>query len=199
MGLSGKSDFEDWCCMHNTPQEIIDKYQVFVGKHDLVPLGIRSEKDLVAYYPYLIGMICGSKDGMGIIHLSDESYIDIEEREHMQLKMDYVKKYYRRCKRKKQKFDKEEALKLIGWYEPYKQYETDIVERVAKSGEKASTERLHDPMHERMRNEWYTLMVDAGWDKDQAYRWVYGWRRWIEKSKLKEYGNRCEQQKLDIV
>ena len=182
MGISGKCDFEDTCSMFNTPQEILEKYQVYAYDNDIVPLKMETEKDLIAYYPYLVTLMCCNKEEGGIIHLSHESYIDSEEREHMEYKLNEIKRYYRKCKRKKQPFDKDEALKLLSWYgSKPKDYEIAIVDRVAELGENATVEDLHDKIHDHMRKEWLDLMIKAGWDKRVAYKWVYGWLRGFKK------------------
>ena len=184
MGISGKCDFEDTCSMFSTPQEILEKYQVYAYGNDIVPLKMETEKDLIAYYPYLVTMMYSNKKDGGTIYLSSESYIDSEEREHIEYKLNKIKKYYRKCKRQKRTFNKEEALRIVSWYDSKPQdYETTIVNRVAELGEKATTEDLHDPMHEHMRKEWLDLMIKAGWDRFAAYRWVYGWKRYYTKIK----------------
>ena len=86
MGVSSKCDFGDTCSMFNTPQEILEKYKVYAYDNDIVPLKMETEKDLIAYYPYLVTLMCCNKEEGGIIHLSHESYIDSEEREHMEYK-----------------------------------------------------------------------------------------------------------------
>ena len=188
MGICGKSDFQDLCEMHYTPAEIIEKYKIYAAGNDIVPLKMESEKDLVAYYTYLISSMFGSKDG-GHIHLMGKSFIDLEEEEQLTLEMDAVKKYYRSCKRNKKPFDRDEALRRIVFpidCKP-KKHEEEIVDRVAKLGEKATIEDIHDPWHDRMRGEWYKLMIDRGWDENEAYKWVYGFRRFIDMIKRKEH------------
>lgn len=188
MGISGKSDFEDFCTMHHTPADILEKYQIYSSSDAIIPLKITSEKDLVAFYPYLIiSMYSNQKEG-GVIRLASEPYIDIEEQEHIKWQLDELIKYYKRCKRRKESFDKEEALNKISWkywngdIEP-QQYEIELVNRVSEFGLKATIENLHDQMHDRMRDKWYQMMTKKGWNEDVAYRWVYGWHRFFEKLK----------------
>lgn len=181
MGLiSGKSDFQDWCEMHNTPDEIINKYNIYCGDN-IVPLKIESKKDLVAYYPYLTTLIVFDKETGGKVYLSHDSFIDREERERLQWKLDEIKKYRRKCRRKKVPFNKDEAIKLISpFYNTDAPYLLEIVDRVMKNGDKATIDGIHDPFHERMREKWFDIMVSNGWDEKTAYIWVYGFKRWMD-------------------
>lgn len=196
MGISGKCDFEDTCSIYGT-KEILDKYNIFISGHEVVPLKMESEKDLVAYYPYLVTTMCGCKEG-GVIILSNESFIDREERERIESNLDTLKKYNRKCKRNKKEFDKEEALKKICWLPSAESYLIELINRVAEKGEKATIDGLHDNMHEYMRKQWFDAMVAHGWNEDSAYRWVYGFSRWIEQIKADKYGENTVQTKLDI-
>lgn len=181
MSISGKSDFEDFCCMHHTPEEIINKYKIYHG-WDILPLKIETEKDLIARYPFLVKMSASDKNG-GIVRLSEKSYIDMAEEEHFTYMLETLKRYYRSCKRNKKQFDKEEALRRIVFPSDDRpeKHEIELVERVAEFGEKATIEGVHDPVHDRMRDEWYNMMIEAGWNEIEAYHWVYGWRRCLEK------------------
>lgn len=188
MGICGKSDFEDFCEMHHSPEEILSKYEIYANKHDLVPLHMRDKKDLVAYYPWLITMMWSNKESGGKVHLSDEDYITAEEKERLQWEYDNVVRYYKRCKRKKEEFDKNVALELIVWFEP-EPYQIELVNRIAEMGEKATIDNLHTKYHDSRRKEWFDLMVENGWDENMAYRWVYGFTRWLECTKENKISN----------
>ena len=160
---------------------------------------MESEKDLIAYYPYLVYLMCSSKEDGGVIHLSEKSYIDIEEEESLTWKINILKKYYRKCKRYKISFDDQEALDLIRICDASspKEYEIKLINKVKELGEQAIIDGIHDDWHDRMRKEWYDLMVEAGWEKSKAYRWVYGWNRYLEKYELERYGKYSVQKTLD--
>lgn len=179
MGISGKCDFQDQVEMFRSPEEILDKYQVYANEHELIPLKIKSKKDLVAYYPFLVAFMFSNKETGGHIHLSKRSYIDEEEDEWMKWKLDELKRYYRKCKRNKVEFDDKEAMKLISFYEPVEDYKLELLRRVKMFGNRATSEGVHDPMHDHMRKQWFDLMLENGWEKWTAYRWVYGWDRWL--------------------
>ena len=179
--ISGKSDFEDFCEMHHTPEEVIKNYKVFVGNHTIVPLRMESKKDLVAYYPYCMSLMSKDENG-GIVILQDKPFLDYEEQEHLSWKMDSVQKYWRKCKRKKVPFDRNKALSLIAFpYDDPRSDEIELVNRVSELGDKATTEDIHDRYHDNRRKEWLELMVDNGWDENVAYKWIFGWKRFLEK------------------
>mgnify|MGYP007122054073 CR=1 FL=1 len=178
MGISGKCDFEDTCCIYGE-QNIIDKYDVFVGDHTIIPLKIETPKDLVAYYPYLTTMI-SYNGARGTIYLTNRSYIDQEEEEWLSRRLKDLVGYYKKCKRKQEPFDKDKALEMVTLF-PHnpEKYQTELVNRVVEEGEKATIHGLHDSMHERMRKEWCELMIECGWEDYQAKKWVYGWERYF--------------------
>ena len=187
MGISGKSDFQDHVEMFDGADKLINNYRIYAYGNDVIPLKFEKPADLIAYYPYLVVIKVGDKDG-GIIHLSSESFIDSEEKESLQWRMDRAKVVYRRCKRKKVPFDRKAAEKDICWIDEPRPWEIEIIDRVERDGNKATIEDIHDEMHDRMRSEWYKLMIDNGWDENKAYKWVYGWHRWLDRIQAEEYG-----------
>lgn len=197
MGISGKCGFQETVEIYGA-QNILDKYKVYAANNEIIPLKMESEKDLVAYYTYGTPFMSGGKDG-GVIMLSSESYIDTEEREDLQWNLKELQKYYKKCKRNKISFDKEEALKKITLFWPPEDYQIELVDRVAEKGNKATIEGLHTQWHDSRRKEWFDLMVDKyDWDKNRAYRWVYGWNRWYDMLKVEEYGKNTVQVTLDL-
>lgn len=186
---TGKYDFADRISSYNSLEEALKKTKIYAFGHDLVPLAMKEPKDLVAYYPYLIGIAIGNKEGYQAIHLSSESYIDTSERERLEWVLRDAKKYYRKCKRKKEEFNIDDCLKNICFFDQ-KDYKRQVVERVAKDGEKADVDGIHIPMFDYGRRIWYKDLVEVGWDKMQAGMWVFGLSRWFKEGKelLKEDG-----------
>lgn len=184
--------------MFHDQWDIINRYKVYAANNNVIPLKFEKPEDLIAYYPYIVAMSYGNKDGTGAIHLSGKSYIDAEEEDSLKWKMDHVKLVYRRCKRNHIPFDRKVAEQEISWRDELLPYEVEIIDRVERDGNKATTKGIHDPMHERMRDEWYKLMVDNGWDEHTAYIWVYGWDRYLSSHKKEGYGNMTTQQTLDF-
>lgn len=180
--ISGKCDFSDTVELYGA-DKILSGYKIYAAHNDVIPLKFEKPADLIAYYPYIVGMMYGdNKKGCGIIHLSERSYIDIEEEENMKWRLDTVKRIWRRCKRKKVPFDRTAAEKeLCLFNEPMSGYKKEIIDRVEKLGDKATIEDIHDEWHDRMRKEWYELMVTNGWDEVAAYRWVFGWKRYLTR------------------
>ena len=179
--------------MFEGADRLINDFKIYAYGNEVIPLKFEKPADLIAYYPYLVVMQYGSSHGGGVIHLSKESFIDSEEKEQLQWKMDCIKTMYRKCKRNHIPFDRKAAEKEISWHDEPRPYETEIIDRVEHDGNKATIDGIHDSMHDRMRDEWYKLMIDNGWNEDMAYRWVYGWSRWLGKNKAEKYGDNSAQ------
>ena len=168
--FSGKCDF----CDH-----VWDKDDDYFARSDFYvytkgrehKLEINNKHDAIKYYPFLIGFGGFEKDRANI-HISSDSFIDVEERERLKSNLAYVLRYWRRCKRKKVRFDKNEALKEVSFI-AIQDYEREIVERVAKYGDKAVLDDIHIPMHEYYRKRWYEHMVENGYPEKEAFCWIY--------------------------
>ena len=174
MGISGKCDFQDTVEMYGT-DKLIKEYKIYAADNDVIPLKFEKPADLIAYYPYLVVAMYGKS-----ILLSCRSFIDSEEEEWLSWRMNEVKRIWRKCKRNKEPFTREIAKENLGaWCVELDGYKKEIIDRVEKFGDKATIEGIHDPMHDQIRKEWYELMVNSGWDKQTAYRWVYGWKRYL--------------------
>lgn len=160
-------------------REITDfsKVKIYAANNSIVSLRIDSQKDLMPYYPYLIAISVGNSDGTQIIHLSEKSYVDTEEEEHLTWDLDELKRYYRRQKRKHEPFNSDEALKKISFFDGDAEYKKELVNRVKEFGEKATIEDIHIPFMDTMRQRLYEDMVAAGWNDDRAYEWCFGWKR----------------------
>lgn len=185
MSISGMSDFQDFCEIHYTPEEIIENFQIYRSVNDIIPLKIQSKKDLVAFYPFPVAILSSDKEN-GHIYLADKSYIDIEEIQKISWCLHNVIKYYKKCKRKKILFDKNAALEKMVLFEPPEPFQIELIDRVAEFGEKAKIDGLHDSSHDTKRNRWYDLMINNGWDMAVAYKWVYGNDRFFDKLKSED-------------
>lgn len=171
---SGKCDVYDSLVMI---REVTDFSKIKIYRHvgEIVPLRIDSQKDLVPFYPFLTPMMAGDKDG-ATVYLSDMSFVDMEESEILERHLNDLKRYWRKCKRKKVQFDDEEALKLICWFTP-QEHDKELVRRVKQDGEKATAEDVHIDGWDRMRKDLADEMLRWGWDKLKTYTWCYGWSR----------------------
>lgn len=121
-------------------------------------------------------MMSSSKDGEMSVHLSKKSYVDAEEEERLQWRLDQLKKYYRRCKRNHESYDEKEAIKKICIWDTAEEYEAELVNRVKIDGEKATYIGIHIPMFDKMRKKLYDEMVAAGYNEFKAKLWCFGQR-----------------------
>lgn len=127
-------------------------------------------KDIAKYYPYLEAVMHGNKEGMTVI-LSSDSFIDEEERELLQYRVDYALKYWRKCKRNKVPFSEEECLRQ--YWGTNDEAEKEIVRRIAKDGDKVTLDGIHSPLSEHFRREWFEELVKVGYTELEAYNWCF--------------------------
>lgn len=176
---SGKCDFADTLeIQSNGREENIDFscYDIRIYGKDgrCHKLEINSYKDAVKYLPYLECM-GGYSDGKHSIILSSIDYITEEEQEHLNWKLNDIKKAYRKLKRNKQEITKENIVANV-WFGSSD--DTDkLIDRVVELGEKANIEDIHLPLADYYRLRWYEEMLRVGYDEFEAWNWVYGWRR----------------------
>ena len=174
--FSGKCDFCDHLWMSNTEEEILDelkKSNIYIysnGRRHL--LAINTIKDAVKYYPYLISSAAWSKDTACII-LSPDSFIDEEERDHLQWRIDEVLKYYKKCKRNKTVFKEDECYENTHFGVTTDDALKEIISRVSKDGLKVKLEGIHLPMQEYYRRYWFDEMVKQGYDEFTAFCWCF--------------------------
>ena len=76
---TGKSDFDDWCNMHNKPEDVIKKATVFLNGAKIT---FEKPEDLIPYYTHTIASMSCSKEKQ-FINLSKESYLDTREKERL--------------------------------------------------------------------------------------------------------------------
>lgn len=76
---TGKSDFFDWCNMHNKPEDVIKKATVFLNGAKIT---FEKPEDLIPYYTHTIASMSCSKEKQ-FINLSKESYLDTREKERL--------------------------------------------------------------------------------------------------------------------
>ena len=181
---SGKCDFADTVeiMAERCGKEIfLSKYKVYFGDNFL-PLAMNEPRDVIPYYPYLVGAMGSSKEDGGNIYLSTRSFVDTEEEKTINWYLQDILKYWRRCKRKKIPFEKEEAHNhiILGFDQ---ELENELIDRVALYGDKTSIDGIHLKLHDSYRKELYDDMIAAGFEEDKTYRWCYGWRRWLERNR----------------
>ena len=95
---TGKCDFCDNCEMIHNPQEFVEKSKIYLGDARVM---IKEEKDLIPYYTHLVASACYNKESDNTIHLSRNSFIDSEEREHIAWRVRDVIGVFRKAKKEK--------------------------------------------------------------------------------------------------
>lgn len=164
--FSGKCDVYD--CYGGVD---VTEYNFFILDNP-VPLRIDNQKDLAAYYPFLVVMSGGKT-----VRLSTDSYIDREEADWLESYLESMKRVDRRFKRKKETPTLSDFEKTyFGDFSPKPKHITELANRVFVDGQHATTEGIHDQVHDYMRKEWFNEMVHLGWDEDVAKLWIYGYR-----------------------
>lgn len=178
--FSGKCDvYDHFACEGD---KYIKNAKIFLGENP-IPLRINDHHDLAPYYPYIIYVGGGDKDGY-FCRISERSYVDEEERETLGWVLRDLKKYHRKCKRSHVEFKEEEALKEVCWSEP-KDSDCELARRVAMYGEKATTDGVHTFMGDYYRNLLLEEMMRLGWDKGTAKYWLWkDWRYLYEKDEV---------------
>lgn len=166
-------------------KEELKKLRLYVRGKDGRSHLVKSDtiKDIAKYYPYLVGMSIGSKNGENVMYLSSSSFIDQEEREHLSWYINDVMKYWRKCKRTKIPFTAEECLKKFHYL--YTDALSIIIDRIVKDGDKAEFDDIHLPLHEYYRQRWFEELVRVGWTEREAYDWAFN--SWFERpDRIKE-------------
>ena len=128
-------------------------------------------KDIAKYYPYLEGVMSYSKETGYDIRLSSDSFIDQEEREHIRWYVRDVLKYWRKCKRNKKPFVVDECIESLHWMND--NILRTVAERVAKDGDKAEFDDIHDSLPEYYRRRWFEELVRVGYTEFEAYNWCF--------------------------
>ena len=157
---SGKCDLADSLEIHNyTLEELQNNVTIYVGDNP-EPLHIEKLEDLIPYYPYIIGSACyNNTERKSVIHLSSESWVDIEERDCLEFQLKNLLRIYNSCKQKKTEFDIEEVLKKVVWNGWNEQPYRELAERVKEKGKKATVDGIHLKMHEHYRQELVDEMI----------------------------------------
>lgn len=161
---SGKCDVADWCDGFTDEQLLAMRF--YIGRN-IVPLKIESQKDLAPYYAHLVSAASGQ-----VVRISEESFVDSEEREHLTWRLENVKKYYRKCKRMKIPYDMDEAVKQSSFFTS-SDIDREIAKRVGEQGNKATIDGLRLPLQEHNRKKLFTEMVRLGWEKERAAFWIW--------------------------
>lgn len=139
-----------------------------------VPLRINNQHDLAPYYPHI--MIMGSgENGVWNCQITSHSFVDYEEEERLNWRLQDFKKYRKKCKRNKIPYIESEAIKECFYLQPT-DVDKEIAHRVGLYGDKATINGLRIEIYEICRNELLNEMVRLGWDERKARYWI--WKDW---------------------
>lgn len=183
--FTGKSDFFDWCNMHYTPETIIEKATVFLGEAE-----IKKDKpeDLIPYYTHIIASAGCGVDKQNIF-LSKQSWINLEEAEHIAIIVYDMIKAARKAKKEKVKFDFNYYKKQKSYYEYSDKSsiilckaiadiiskDPDIIKEHLSADYNEALQyietymiprkfySLHDSMHNRMREDFVRYAAENGY------------------------------------
>lgn len=111
--FTGKSDFCDTCTMHYEPKEIVEHANIFMGN---AKVHVQQERDLIPYYTNLISVMYSTRADNGLemsISLSEDSFIDSEERSRLSWRVANIISIARKCKRNKVPFTFEQVQKDV--------------------------------------------------------------------------------------
>lgn len=158
----GKCDIYD--CYGEYSDERLQNIQFWAGGDQV---DIKSQKDLMPYYPFIVAFSCGD-----IVHMSYRSYVDAYEEQTLQFYLNMAQKEYRAAKRKKLEIKPETVSKKISWNnDPYVQ---EIVKRVIETKGKGTIDGLTmTGMVPVYREALFNDMIAAGYDENFARQWVY--------------------------
>ena len=181
--FTGKSDFYDWCEMHNEPSKIIKIAKVYLGD---AKVDTTSEKELIPYYTHLIASMACTPD-MQSINLSKESFIDSEEKDFLSWKIELAIKSVRKAKKEKTAFNYDFLMKqkemtyetgeTFLWrkiIDVINKYPDVIKEHIPASSYEARNyisnwlipkyfNDVHDSMHNRMREDFVAFAAEHGY------------------------------------
>lgn len=169
--FSGKCDFYDHIEIFGVDDTLSS--DIYIGRN-IIPLRFETEKDLIPYYPYLIAMsVWDNETKKGMIVLSEESFIDREEKELLTYSLNHLLRYYNKCKRNHIPYDPDEAVSAV-WGNSYGlAHDKVLAERVLQYGKKTTIDGVHTKYHQHLRDRLYQEMIDNGYTPFKAWYWVY--------------------------
>ena len=173
--FSGKCDFYDDICIFGDSKDFFNNLSLNMWSEsgDIQPVDLKSEKDLVLYYPFVPGFMFGS-DGKHVFGIGRKSFITTENEEMLEIYKKHLLRVYNRCKRKKIEYDPAEAFKeACGNWTDRREDIMELARRVGEKGKRASIDGLiWSPIVDYYRKDWKDAIVAAGFDEDFAEKWV---------------------------
>lgn len=172
--FSGKCDFGDtWEILGSRTKNI----KVYFGDN-IVPLRIDSRKDALPYFPFIVSSM-SSSDELTVVHLSTKSYVDEREEQIIQNSWKYMQKLYRKLAKKCE--PTVDDLLVDYWSKGSVDGRIMAQALVDKKGKGHLPDNLTYSYLDHYRDLLYNEMIANRYDPDEAYRWVYGFKRWLNK------------------
>ena len=173
---SGKCDLYDSIGDYSD-EDIATKVKIYYAG-SIVPLDVKSQKDIMPFYPFVAGVMYGESNGTRVFHIDRRSYVDEQEEEFVEFAKRSIERYYKKCRRKRVEFTVED-------FHPYTDLERKMAEDVMRIGIKnvLMSDEYHTYMSDYYRKALYKDMVAAGWEEVKALTWVFGWRRAMQIEK----------------
>ena len=169
--FSGKCDCYDCIIEGNMDWQ---HSEIYIGKSN-VPLSIHTKQQLIPYYPYIVTMSYFDTDRqVGIIRLSSDSYVNIEEQDCLNVYLKLLLNTYKKYKRKHKDITVDDLVKDIGISR-----NDDILQLLANEiiqhGKKATVGNLRMPMYENYRELLVQEMIKNGLNPID-----YGYGRFVD-------------------
>ena len=175
--------------------EVTDFSKIHIYLHDSpIELRIDSYKDLIPYFP-CIPSIQTHCNGEYRICISGKPSYRIEEEDLLRIYLrDLTTCYYRLRRNKNLSLESliERYNSKYSWGSPKEEIVTKLASRLIEAKgnkDKVDISDLYLPSGDYFRNKLYEEMVNNGWKENVAYRWCYGWKRWLERIKNEESTN----------
>ena len=169
--------------------KVTDFSKVHIYLHDSpVELRIDSYKDLIPYFP-CIPSIETHSNGEYRIYISGNPWYRVEEEEMLRIYLRDLTTCYNKLKR-----DKNLSLETLieryntkyNWSHAKDELISELASRLIEAKgkkDKVDISDLYLSSEDYFRKKLYEEMVGNGWEESVAYRWCYGWKRWLERIK----------------
>lgn len=159
------SQFSGKCDLYDSAVAIgeydIKNIKLYLRKGDRnYPLKLEEPRDLIPYYPYIPFVSCYS-DGIYRAYIS-ESFVDQEERQLLESQLSWLKREWRKAKRKGEEFNPDRE-----WYNK------KLIERVKEQGEKATIDGIHTGMGNHWRKKLAEELAANGYEDREIIMWCY--------------------------
>lgn len=194
--FTGKCDIYDSAFMlHDDPEDFVKHSDFYLERGKL---DIKNAKDLIPYCTHITASAAYSKDSGNTIHLSKDSFIDLEEREFLSWKIIDAIKAARKAKKEKKTFDFEYLRSQKNFDQSLNSFYPwiPIIETINKNPDLLKTHipvdyrkayhffeswiipeyfsSLHDAMHTRLRENFLEFAKENGyavadWEENHDY------------------------------